>query len=847
MKTVPRINSIYINPRLAARLDEAELCQITTIVAPMGYGKSTAVRWWVDKLTAAYPDAIILRQTLTGDGEDAFWRGFCRTLRRFPELSAQMTALGYPVDHESRLLLAELLEDALEGEDFPFFYIMDDVHLFTSPDFSELLLILAHRLPDRFRLILISRNRIFKVADQFQFGSSLCQITMDELRLRREEISEYARLCGISIEQDNARELDNISEGWISLLYLLFRSYLQNGWWQFNASDIFQLMDEVMYQPLDDRKRRFLLVNGLSDTFTREQAAYMWQEPGSEELLDNLTQENAFISMDPKSGTYRYHNMLRDVVKTHFSALAKDEQREMLIRLGQRQAEQKDYIQASQTFYAAGEWERLLDVLVMDYTNSFGAEQGPLIEKWSAECPEELLLLRPDALLILMLNLYTYNNIPEMMRLYELFQQSLEQNDTLDEQDRNNLLGDAEIALSFLEFNDISAMSAHHRRAGELMNRRSCSVSNKSPWTFGCPSILMTYHRTAGALDHENEEMKECMPYYGRVTGGHGAGADYVMAGETFLMRGQIAEAEIAYHQAVSIAAPRNQYSILITAAFLSTRQAILSGYSAGVTIPLERLTDLLMDNRQYILMPAADICKGWMCAMLGHPEDAPTWLLREDADASVFAVAAPMLHVFANQLLVARGDYSRVADRWEELHEMCGQFHYLLCDIYLKLQTAAAMFHLGNTEKGEEFLNSALEAALPDKIYLPFAEVDDCLVRHLVQRKDFTSPEAKELIQLAERYRQNRDRVYASLHGKEPADKTTSIQKDYGLSQREMEIAQMAAERKSNKEIADTLFLSERTVKNHLNRVYDKLNIPATERNKRACLEKILEEAAGS
>ena len=81
MEQIPQINSIYISPRLASRLAEAEYGQVTTIVAPMGYGKSTAVRWWMDRWVQAHPETVILRQTLTIDSAEAFWRGFCRALR----------------------------------------------------------------------------------------------------------------------------------------------------------------------------------------------------------------------------------------------------------------------------------------------------------------------------------------------------------------------------------------------------------------------------------------------------------------------------------------------------------------------------------------------------------------------------------------------------------------------------------------------------------------------------------------------------------------------------------------------------------------------------------------------
>ena len=59
MEQIPQINSIYISPRLASRLAEAEYGQVTTIVAPMGYGKSTAVRWWMDRWVQAHPETVI--------------------------------------------------------------------------------------------------------------------------------------------------------------------------------------------------------------------------------------------------------------------------------------------------------------------------------------------------------------------------------------------------------------------------------------------------------------------------------------------------------------------------------------------------------------------------------------------------------------------------------------------------------------------------------------------------------------------------------------------------------------------------------------------------------------------
>ena len=70
--------------------------------------------------------------------------------------------------------------------------------------------------------------------------------------------------------------------------------------------------------------------------------------------------------------------MLRDVVNWHFQAIPKGEQRELLGLLGQWQMEQGEYIQAANTFYDAGDWERLLEAIVLDRSKSFGGEHGPM-------------------------------------------------------------------------------------------------------------------------------------------------------------------------------------------------------------------------------------------------------------------------------------------------------------------------------------------------------------------------------------------------------------------------------------------------------------------------------------
>ena len=63
----------------------------------------------------------------------------------------------------------------------------------------------------------------------------------------------------------------------------------------------------------------------------------------------------------------------------------------------------------------------------------------------------------------------------------------------------------------------------------------------------------------------------------------------------------------------------------------------------------------------------------------------------------------------------------------------------------------------------------------------------------------------------------------------------------DLGLTESELAIARLIAQRKTRKEIAETLYLAEHTVKNNLTHIYDKLHISGKPTEKREQLTKML------
>ena len=67
------LNTIYISERLQERLRPISRCALTTVVAPMGYGKTTAVNWYLAGRAKA-EDATVVRISVYSDHPVIFWK-----------------------------------------------------------------------------------------------------------------------------------------------------------------------------------------------------------------------------------------------------------------------------------------------------------------------------------------------------------------------------------------------------------------------------------------------------------------------------------------------------------------------------------------------------------------------------------------------------------------------------------------------------------------------------------------------------------------------------------------------------------------------------------------------------
>ena len=175
-----------------------------------------------------------------------------------------------------------------------------------------------------------------------------------------------------------------------------------------------------------------------------------------------------------------------------------------------------------------------------------------------------------------------------------------------------------------------------------------------------------------------------------------------------------------------------------------------------------------------------------------------------------------PMLRTVQNEVLLTAGACTELLARRDACAALYAATHTGLASLYLHIQLACALVRLGRLDTARQELMTAISLAAPDGLCFPFAE----------HAADLT-PLLPELL--------------AAMPAAEAMLQLTAQESSYGLSPRELEIAHLAAQRRTNAEIAAALHLSESTVKNHLKRIFDKLGLDGSARGKRLLLGELL------
>lgn len=829
-KRKPSFNTIYISERVQECLRPIARCALTTVVAPMGYGKTTAINWFLAEKTKG-GKAVAIRMSIYSEKLPMLWRS-AQDAFRFAGLDV-LSAFDFPTGEAAATLVLEELCRAFSSGKTAYYLFLDDFHLLRDERAVRFICRISARLPENAHLIVASRDRFLPAGEIVRLGGNLHQIGMEHLRLNHTELAVYAHRCGAELSEQQLEALLRSSEGWFSAIYLNLRALSERGRLPDASSDIFEMFTAAMIDPLPPGRQEFLAVMGLADEFTAEMARFVTENPETDAIIQDLTCQNAFVTRLPDSQRYRFHHMMKECALRKFRTLPEQSQICYWNRFGSWYGAQGQYLHALGAYGRSGNSDAALTIIEKDAGNLLSAlHPEELLERLNA-CPEEVLTRHPTAILVLMRRLFTWRQIPKMLQLKALLERAIAESPDMPEEERGNLLGECDLIMSFLMYNDITKMSELHRSASRQMSRPAVTIQAGSSWTFGSPSVLMMYYRAPGELQKETREMHECMPHYYRITNGHGLGAELVMDAEASFMQGKLHEAEIGLARARAAIAGSGQENMALCCDFLELRLLRSGGRHR---LDIKARAEALLARHDVVLLNMFESILAYYYALLQEAEKIPdVFRLHRLDTVNYFAPGKPMMELIENQVYLAQGEFPRVIGRSEPLLSGCESLHYALVALHIRLQTASAYEALGNRAMARKLLVRALEDAEPDGFVLPFAENAPYLMNHYsALSRELETPFAASVCELSERWL---SRQQTSGSRQEPIEALRE------LSESERSVAQLMALRKTNREIAETLFLSEGTVKQYINRIYSKLQLTGTAQEKRRALTALLQK----
>jgi len=778
--------------------------------APMGYGKTTAVREHI-----ILTNANLLWQNVYDDSIGAFWSGFCALFQKLDnERARSLAQLGFPEDSVSMRAALKLIKNiALPKRTV---IVIDDFHLVDTQEVASFITFLAANEIKNLHIVLISRFFEFFNTEELSLKGYLYHIKKESFEFTQKEIIDYYKYCGISLTEGEADELYKLTEGWISALYLLMLNYKESGS-LLTSVNIYKLIEQAVYNPFTDQIKSVLLSMSIFSSFTPEQAVYMTQDAQVEDILNEVTRRNAFVMYDSIGKTYHIHGIFKNFLSNKLKSMGESFQAELYKKAAGWYLHISDYLLSMRYSLLGGDYDAFLGSLELDKGQSINGEHRELLIKCFDDCSMEDIIKHPYAVLIYVHRMFLFNEMSLFKKGSEAFMSIYQSIDNEDAAYKSRLLGEYELLMSLMEYNDIEKMAEYHKEAHKLLTEPSLILDNRSSWTYGSPSVLYLYYRKSGELLKEVQIMREVMPYYYQMTGNHGKGAGEIMSAEYFYYMGDFQNAEIAMYSAYQAAEEISD--IMLCTIFLDIKLRFMKGDLAGILALFRKMRDNSFEKKLHMFIHTLDICEAYVYCGLEMSEKVEPWIKSGEFQSTrLLFPSLAYLNIVYGKVLLVNIEYIKLLGRAEKFMTMARVYPNLMAQIYTHIYIAAASAQLSRADDALAALGQALDIAMPDKVYMPFAE-NGHMIKPLLLEMQARNIYPDEITEILALYNQYHTAAAHMIRG-------NSIPGRPALTERENEIARLAAQGLSNKEIGKHLYISENTVKTQLKRVFAKLGV---------------------
>ena len=808
------MENLFFSERFIQQLNRIRTCSLSVLEAPPGYGKTTAVHRILDN-----SEGTVCWHTSVESMPDHSFRWMAQQIARVDEKTAQkLLDLGY-LNRSNADKAAEILSELRTETSLTL--VFDNFQFVVSNWQPQVIDSLAKRPQDGFHVILISQYFGWLEDVIRAHGSEVCYLKRSDFLLSEKDISDFAAQTEVQITSEQAREIYQQSIGWTTAVSLLLDE-IREGGKNSAGRGIDDLLREHFWGRLTPTIRKALLRVCMFDRITLRDAEALIPESvfDRNELLQ-MIRKTPMVYWAPVRHEIYPHEILLRFLQEQLEKEDPEYRREVWSASGRIHLSNGSIRAAVNCFYKARDYEGILTCpLIGLLTEKFeDVTYTEIARNVLRDCPEDILIRYPVSMLRLCYALYAGCEFDEftaqMQRFYPL----------LEELEDPQILGEWYLTDAFADFPDLEGMKKKYLKAEELMTESSAVFIPEEPFMFGCSSMWYLFYSKPGTMLSTADVFSDTMKVYNRLTNGHGAGAAEIYRGEAYSVQGRFEESDIQAYQAAFLAEQSSNVTAIYGVALLLGINAIYRSDLQG----LQKAIDYLENKAQrYSFLKGTSLgnymvetVRGYLLGLMMETGQSARWAQGEADSLADLTFTNFMTKTCRITDLLLKGEYKRAIASVETSLGMDPRLISTPTRNFMYCGLALAYMAVGRLMKAAQYLDMSLELAEQDQNYTFLA----CFRKYfqvLFLMPQIASRHGKAIQEIKEMdisySRADESHIFAMLE--EGLDETEK------LTERERDVAELAAKGLHNSEIASRLYISENTVKRHLKSAFHKLNI---------------------